>query len=91
MFSATNTSLSSGVGKRTRKKFLRKLENGATLGYMSALRNYPEVATGEIKPSVYGEKSEFLGNCRTVLCKEEALRKVIDKDMGEGLVSGPFS
>ena len=36
-------------------------------------------------------KREFLGNYKTALGKEEALQKVIGKDLEEGLVSGPYS
>ena len=32
----------------------------------------------------------FLGNYKTVLGKAAALQKAIDKDLAEGLVSGPF-
>ena len=45
----------------------------------------------ELKQRVYDDPREFLGNYKTVLGKEEALQKVIEKDLEEGLASGPFS
>ena len=45
----------------------------------------------ETRQRVYGEQRSLLGNYKTGLGKEEALRKVIGKDSEEGLVSGPFA
>ena len=73
------------------KIFLQNLHNGATIGYEKDLGSCPEVFPGKTKQRIYDDPREFLGNYKTVLGKEEALQKVIDKDLEEGLVSGPFS
>ena len=73
------------------KEFLKNLHNVETIGYETSLRNCPEVFPGKTKQRVYDDRRSFLGNYKTVLGKEEALQKVIDKDLEEGLVSGPFS
>ena len=91
MFPSKHDSSSIGTGKRHRQKFLRNLENGDIVGYKSDSGNCPEVPTGEIKHRVYGEPRECLCNYKTVLCKEEALPKVIGRYLEEGLVAGPFS
>ena len=46
---------------------------------------------GKTKHRVFDERREFLGNYKTVLGKEEALRKATGEDLEEGLVSRPFS
>ena len=89
MFSSANTSLSRGVRKRPRRKSSSKnLENGEAVGGKSDLGNFHEVFHGETKQRVYDEQRELVGNYKTVLCKEEPLQKVIEKDSEEGLVSG---
>ena len=73
------------------KEFLKNLHNGATIDCETSLGNCPEVFPGKTKQSVYDDRRSFLGNYKTVLGKEEALQKVIDKDLEEGLLSGSFS
>ena len=73
------------------KKFLRNLENGATMGYASDLGNSTERCPGKTKQRVYDEQRRFLGNYKTALGNGGALRKVIDKDLKECLVSRPFT
>ena len=91
MFSSANASVSSRIRKRQWGKFLRNLENGATIGYKLELGNFQEFHMAKTKQRAYDEQRECLGNYKTVLFKEEALQKVIDKGLEEGLVSGPFS
>ena len=62
------------------KKFLQNLENGATIWYKSDMWNFPGVFPGATKQRVYDEQRLFLGNSKTAVRKEEALRKAIDKD-----------
>ena len=73
------------------KDFLKNLANRATIGYETSLGNSPEVFPDEAKQRVYDDQRSFLGNYKTVLCKEEALQKGIDKDLEEGLASVPFT
>ena len=73
------------------KEFLQSPHKGATIGYEKCLGACPEVFHGKTKQRVYDDQRSFLCNYKTVVCKEEALQKVIDKDLEEGLVSGPFS
>ena len=73
------------------KVFLQNLHNRATIGYEKSLRSRPEVFPVIAKQRVYDDPMGFLGNYKTVLGKEEALQKVIAKDLEEGLVLGPFS
>ena len=68
------------------RKFLQNLDNGDTIGYKSDLGNLPEVFHGE-QNSVSTTNREFLVNYNTVLGEEEALHKVIDRDLEEGQVS----
>ena len=70
------------------EEFIKNLENGGEIGCETDLGNCTEVKT---KQRVYGEQRSFLGNYKTILGKAEALQKVIDKDLEEGLVSGPFA
>ena len=72
------------------RSILQNLHNGATIGYEKDPGSCPEVFPGETKQRIYDDPREFRGNYKTVPGKEEALRKVIDKDLEEGLVSGPF-
>ena len=62
-----------------------------TIGYNECLGTSPEVFPDKTTQRVYDDRRNFLGNYKTVLGKEEALQRVIGKDLEEGLVSGPFS
>ena len=73
------------------KKFLQNLQNGATIGYESDLGSLHEVRPDKTKQRVYDEQRRFLGNYKTALGNGGALRKVIDKDLKECLVSRPFT
>ena len=80
----------SELGNDPDKEFLQNLHKGETIGYEKCLGTFPGVSHGKTKQRIYDDPREFLGNCKTVLGKEEALQKVIGKDLGGGLVSGPF-
>ena len=78
------------LGNGPGKVSLQNLRNWATIGYEEDLGSCPEVFPGKTKRRIYDDAREFLGNYKTVLGKEEALQKVIDEELEEGLVSGPF-
>ena len=43
------------------------------------------------KRHIYDEARGFLGNCKTVRCKDNGPQEVIDGDLEEGLLPGPLS
>ena len=83
--------MSSRTGGEEDSNFRWKIENGSTGGYMSDLRNFPDVAPGETQKRVYGEQRQFPGNYKTAVGKEEALQMVICVDLEYGLVPGPVA
>ena len=79
------------LGRDPDLKFLGILTSGAAVGYMSELRNFPEVFHAESKLRVYDEQRQLLGNYRAVLRKEESSTKASNGDLEGGLVSGTLS
>ena len=66
-----------GLEKGPDSDLLGNLEIGATTGHMSDLRISPEGIHRRTKRRVYDEQRRFVGNYKTVVGKEEALRKLL--------------
>ena len=65
--------------KRHRRSFLTESPQGETIDYNECLGASSEVFPGKTKQRVYEDQRNPIGNYKTVLGKEDALRKVIEK------------